>query len=200
MDDGPFFWPKIGIARAAYLAGFVVALLASGSLICERLAEGHSPLGWFGTLAVTASAILLVASGKPLLSLREIHRSHFPGLVGAHLLGIATGILLVHVVATQIPNSEHLIERPAQFVNDLVLASTTLALVWSFVAHTRVMRTLLPLLSVGLLAAYAMTMANWHLDPFPGFEVQRYVLGQAFSIGSGLLLFHWIGGLFCHYC
>lgn len=182
-----------GISRAAFLAAFLFALLTSGSLVCERLAHGHSAFSWLCSVAVTAGALVLLASVNTLAahSRRAVRRSK--AVFCAQSLGIAAAIGFVHLALVALGDGEQLVERPAQLVNDLVLAAATLGFAWSLVAPARRLRIFLPVLSFGLLAAYTFTMRCWHFDPFPGLEVQHYVIGQVLSTSAGLLLFHLFG-------
>src|SRR6185295_9630079 len=96
-------------------------------------------------------------------------------------------IAFVHLALVALSNGERLVERPAQLVNDLVLAAATLGFAWSLIAPGRRLRAFLPLLCFGVLTAYTFTMRSWHFDPFPGLDVQHYVVGQVLSTSAGLL-------------
>ena len=182
-----------GASRGSFLAAFLFALLTSGSLVCERLARGHSSCSWLCSLAVTAGALLLLASANApaIQSSRSVVRRS-EAVFCAQSLGIAAAIAFVHLALVALSDGERLVEQPAQLINDLVLAAATLGFAWSIATPARRLRTLSPLLSFGLLAAYTCTKRSWHLDPFPGFAVQHYVVGQVLSTSAGLLLFHWL--------
>ena len=181
---------RSGVFRPAFLAAFFFALLSSISVICERLAQGRSALGWLCSIAVIAGAVVLILSENRPRADRDRRREGRPtAVLSGHLLGSLAAVSLVHLAVLGI-FADRLVERPAQLVNDGVLVAATLGFVWSFVSRNRVVRLILPLLSYGLLAGYVATMTSWHLDPFPGLDVQHYVVGQVVSTSAALLIYY----------
>lgn len=181
-------------SRAAFLTSFCFALVSSGSLLCVRLAEGHPAFSWLCSLAVTAGALLVVVAAKTSGVRTAVRVRRAPLVWRAHLWGAALAIALVHLAILIAPAGGHLTERPAQVVNDAVLIVATLGLVWSFVFRPQLVRSVLPLLSFGVLGGYAASMGSWHVDPFPGLQVQHFVVRQVFSTSAALLVFFFASG------
>jgi hypothetical protein len=184
------FEREFSAPRAAFIAAFLFSACVCVSLVCERLAHGPSAVGLLWSLAVTLGAAALVILGNGFgtepagfaTSLRRL-----PAVLCAHLLGIASAIALVHLAMLYFAAQASLAESPAQLVNDGVLIVALLCLVWSYAARSRVARAALPILSFALVGGYALSKAAWHVDPFPGFEVQSYVVGQVLATAAALL-------------
>lgn len=174
---------------AAFLATFLFSLCVSGSLVSARLVHGPSVVSWLWSLAVTLGAAALVARsrgfGRDPLGLSS-RAQRVPSFLGAQLLAGAAAIALIHWAALHLAAGTGLAETPAQLVNDGVLIAALLGLVWCFTARSPIARAVLPVASFALVAAYAATRAAWHVDPFPGFPVQSYVVGQVLATAAAL--------------
>jgi hypothetical protein len=165
----------------AFAAACFFSACVSASVICERLAHGQSSLGWICCLAVTIGAVALIYCSRPALGAAGV-----APILGAHLSGIVLATAAVHLAARAWLGPERFVERPAQFVNDGVLNLALLGLVWSYLARSPLVRAVLPVPAFLLVCGYALTKTEWHLDPFSGFGVQSYVVGQVFATAVGL--------------
>ncbi|NUP10857.1 MAG: hypothetical protein HOW73_32840 [Polyangiaceae bacterium] len=177
--------------RAGYGVSFVLTLLASCTLVGERITQGELSVAWLCSALLTFVAIVCVQSidrspTSPAASARSKGR-----VVAAHALGAASAIAVVHVAVALKSRlaGGALVERPSQIVNDLVLVGAILGLVWSLRAANPLVRLGLPAISLGAVTLYFATARFWHLDPFPGFAVQRFVVQQALVTAGALLVF-----------
>jgi hypothetical protein len=175
-----------------FAVAFVFAAVASTALAMVRLSHGAGeapPLPLPLLMVVLASMAALLA-----FDLLEGGLRVWPGRlewIASQLLAVVCAMVLVHLVlrcaSAWLPL--HLIEGPRQLVNDMALAGCTLGLVWS----TRAVRpaSRLVLLSAALVgvACYGATAMLWHMDPFPGTPVQRFVVTLVGADAAALLVF-----------
>jgi hypothetical protein len=173
-----------GNLSCALIAALAFSGCVSVSVVYERVAHGHAAFGWICAIAVTISSAALIFYSKPLPI-----KGGVPTILVGHLFGIFAGATLVHVVVIPFVAEHQLVEHPAQLVNDGVLMLALLGLVWSYLARTPLARAILPIPSFLLVCGYAVTRAEWHLDPFSGFGVQSYVVNQVFATAAGLFFY-----------
>jgi hypothetical protein len=180
-----------GTRRTAGLTSFAFSAVASLSVLFVRLGRGQSHLVGLTSLSVTFAAVVLVVFGDVFMkgSVHEQSASAL-SLVATQASGSIAAIAAVHLVIAASSLSEQLREYPAQFVNDTVLTFATLGLVWVRVPRAVVFRVALLSCSFGAVAIYSATRASWHLDPFEGFGVQRYVAAQAAATGTVICVYN----------
>ncbi len=161
----------------AFGIGLLLAVVASGGIVGERVVLGRVTVGIVATAAATLAVMLVAGSAT-----RRAPR-------GPQVLGAVTGIVLVHVLLRHgaLGTFPWLSEAPPQLVNDAVAVSGLLALTWACAGELDPGMLLAALV---LATLYRATAPMWHVDRVPGAlpaTVQQFVVAQlvavAFAVG-----------------
>ncbi len=184
----------------AYCCGLLLSLTTSAGVVAERLLGGNIQAALSADVIVLGVAIVAVTlTSRPLVTFfgdtsdaSWLVRLRARVLIGPQLLGVVSGVALVHISLRYSGFSalQWMSERPAQFVNDAVAALGTLAAVWA--CASKPVRTYLLLEMFGLLLLYRATGHLWHLDRAPHVfraSIQELVAAQVIAAATGLLAF-----------
>lgn len=167
-----------------FLAGALLAMVTSAGLIEERSSSGDPSVALVVNAVVTFAAILV-------LGLVQRRGAVSCSVVLPQVLGALCGIAAVHAAVRMgaVAAPSWLSERPLQFMNDVVAAFCTLALVWAC-ARSLDLRLLVGALVA--VSAYRAAAPLWHLDAPPnGFalRVQDIVIAQFAATALALPLY-----------
>jgi hypothetical protein len=172
---------------------FAAALMACGSVAVARLTQASVAAGAVMTVAVASVSVVLLLS----LELFGWHRP--PAVEGTRWLmtlacqvlaaALAAGLVHLALRGISVWKAISLVERPAQFVNDAIVASCVLCLIWGSALPRGGLRGLLVGWAFASLMIYAATASVWHVDPFPGTAVQRFVVSLVLADSVALLVF-----------
>jgi hypothetical protein len=164
-----------------FTAGALLAGVASGGIVEERVSSGNPAVALVANAFVTFVAILVLALVQRRVSLSV-------AVVLPQAAGALCGIAFVHLALRLgfVAAPPWLSERPPQLVNDAVAVFSTLAVVWACASRLDAR-----LLAAALLAltAYRVTSQHWHLDLAPhGFllSVQDLVIAQVVAVALAL--------------
>lgn len=161
-------------AWTALIAGFALAIVASGGILAQRLSRGDLKLALAAHVLLTVAVLALAQTeGRP-----TSKTALSPRFV-AQLLGATLGIVLAHYVlqSSRLGATPWLSERPAQFMNDAIAVFAPLAVVWA--SSRRPPNTTVLVSTLLLVTAYRMTGFMWHLDAARfSFTVQDFVTGE----------------------
>jgi len=152
-----------------WASGLCVGLVTSLGLFGDRLALGSARTAVTADVATTLVAVLVVTR------VSERRRPYVSAALGA-----CAGIVAAHL-ALGPDRTPWMSERAPQFVNDVVAALATLALVFAFARRRLVLACVVA--TTAFVGVYAATHACWHLDR-GRFEatVQECVVAQFFSV------------------
>lgn len=141
-------------------AGFVLAVVACGGVVAERLSRGDMRIALAAHVILTIAVIAMVKTERRTPAGVALGSSTF----AVQLVGAAAGIVLVHCVLRSIWLGvlPWLSERPGQLVNDAVAVVAPLALVRA--SCRRPPSTPIFLSTFAFVTVYRLTACFWHFD------------------------------------
>jgi len=167
------------------LAGFAIAVVASGGIVLQRLTRGDVKTALFGHVLLTITVLAVMCSDRELEP-----SSFFSPRLALQVVGATTGIVVAHCLlrASKLGAVPWLSERPGQFVNDAVAVFAPLAIVWA--AKRRPPNTVVLVSTLTLVTAYRATGSMWHLDTAAfSYTVQDFVTGELAGSALGIATF-----------
>lgn len=184
----------------AFGAGLLVAVTVSAGMVWERVLGGNLRAALVVNALVLGIGVLAAnLTSRPLnvfladaAATSDAMRIRASAILGPQLLGLASGIGLVHVLLKHsgIQALSWMSECPAQLVNDAVAAVGTLVAIWVCASRDLRLDLLVPML--GMLLCYGITRQHWHVDHAPFVfqaSIQDLVVGQVIAASSGMLAF-----------
>jgi hypothetical protein len=170
-------------STGGFWSGLLLAALTSAGIAGTRMSGGNAVAALAANAIATLAAIAIASHSLRMQS--SVSRA------GPQIAGAVLGIALVHgaLWATGIASAHLLVERPAQFVNDVVAALAILCVVWGATSQPADLQRVIA--GAAMILLYVATAAHWHLDPiaFHGPTVQQLVALEFTGAAIGIAVF-----------